>query len=146
MLKITKDTLLAITALAWADTRIEASEIAFVKHAVEALKLDPSDAALVLEALSKGITLAEVETIRMDRVTRLFTYAVANLVAEVDGALSDKEKEALGLLGDRLGLSESDRERARGVALSHSKGATPDTMDLLKLGAELSAELSQIPD
>src|SRR6185436_16836438 len=102
MLKITKDTLLAITALAWADTRIEPSEVAFVTHAVEALKLEPDDATAVMQALSKGITLADVETIRMNRETRLFTYAVASMVAEIDGALSSKETEALGLLGDRL--------------------------------------------
>ena len=143
---IGRDTLLAIVATAWADGRIDPRESASVKSACEQLALGAEDRALVDQALARGFTLNEVETIRMNRLTRLFTYAAACWIAEVDGALSEAERQALALLGDRLGLSTVARERAHGVALSLSKSATPDTFDLMRLRSQLSAGLSQISD
>ena len=143
---IGRDTLLAIVATAWADGQIDPRESASVKSACEQLGLQPGDRAAVDQALARGVTLNEVETIRMNRLTRLFTYAASCWIAEVDGALSEPEKQALGLLGDRLGLSVVARERAHGVALSLSQSATPESFDLMKLRSQLSAGLSQISD
>jgi uncharacterized membrane protein YebE (DUF533 family) len=143
---IGRDTLLAIVALAWADGQIDPRESASVKSACEQLRLQPADRALVDQALQRGFTLNDVETIGMNRLTRLFTYAASCWIAEVDGTLSELEKQALGLLGDRLGLSALARERAHGIALSLSKGATPGSFDLMRLRSQLSAGLSQISD
>ncbi len=143
---IGRDTLLAIVATAWADGQIDPRESASVKSACEQLGLQPADRALVDQALARGVTLNEVETIRMSRLTRLFTYAASCWIAEVDGALSEPEKQALDLLGDRLGLSTVARERAHGVALSLAKSATPASFDLLRLRSQLSSGLSQISD
>jgi uncharacterized membrane protein YebE (DUF533 family) len=145
-LDIGRDTLLAIVATAWADGHIDPREAASVKSACSQLGLNGTDCAAVDQALTRGFTLNEVETIRMNRLTRLFTYAASCWIAEVDGALSEPEKHALGVLGDRLGLSALARERAHGVALSLSQSATPDAFDLMKLRAQLSAGLSQISD
>src|SRR5688572_8917630 len=117
---IGRDSLLAIVAVAWADGQIDPRESASVKSACEQLALTGEDCALVDQALQRGFTLNEVETIRMNRLTRLFTYAASCWIAEVDGAPSEPEKQALDLLGDRLGLSAVARERAHGVALSLS--------------------------
>jgi uncharacterized membrane protein YebE (DUF533 family) len=143
-LDIGRDTLLAIVALAWADGRIDPSERAAVENACRTLRLGPEDRGLVDQALASGMTLNEVETVRMGRLTRLFTYAASCWIAEVDGALSETEKQTLGLLGDRLGLSTVARERAHGVALSLANSATPEAFDLMKLRSQLSAGLSQI--
>lgn len=143
---IGRDTLLAIVATAWADGQIDPRESASVKSACQQLGLSGEDCAVVERALQSGYTLDEVETIRMNRLTRLFTYAAACWVADIDGALSEPEKQALDLLGDRLGLSAVARERARGVALSLARSATPDSFDLMKLRSQLSTGLSQISD
>ncbi len=143
---IGRDTLLAIVALAWADGHIDPREISLVRQALKQCDLGDDDTKAVGEALERGFTLGEVETIRMNRPTRLFTYAAACWMAEVDGSPSSTELEALGLLGDRLGLSAVARERAHGVALSLSKAATPDTFDLLQLRTQLAAGLDQISD
>jgi uncharacterized membrane protein YebE (DUF533 family) len=143
---IGRDSLLAIVAMAWADGQIDPRESAAVKSACEQLALPGEDRAPIDQALARGFSLNEVETIRMNRLTRLFTYAASCWIAEVDGALSEPEKHALDLLGDRLGLSTVARERAHGVALSLAKSATPASFDLMKLRSQLSAGLSQISD
>src|SRR5688572_29276781 len=133
---IGRDTLLAIVAMAWADGRIDPREASSVKSACQQLALKPADQALVGQALAHGFGLNDVETIRMNRLTRLFTYAASCWIAEVDGTLSEPEKQALDLLGDRLGLSIVARERAHGVALSLAKSATPDSFDLMRLRSQ----------
>ena len=143
---IGRDTLVALAAVAWADGNIEPSEAAGIRSAAQQLKLGADDLRLVEETLSRPVPLAEVETIRMSRLTRLFTYAVANWIAQIDGSVPPEEQAALDLLGERLGLSSVARERAKTVALSLTQtgaGGVAD-LDVLKLRSRLSAGLSQI--
>lgn len=145
-LKIGRDTLLAISAVAWADGSIDPREAAALRHAAKQLELQGDDLAAIDRALTSVVTLAEVETVLMNRLTRLYTYATGCWMAEVDGKASESEAAVLGLLGDRLGLSTVARERAhnavRGIAERSSAGA----FDLLELRSRLSAGLSQIGD
>jgi tellurite resistance protein len=138
---IGRDTLIALAAIAWADGAMDPKEAAGIRSAAKQLSLSADDARALEEALGRRTGLEEVETVRMSRLTRLFTYAVANWVAQLDGALSEQETAALGLLGDRLGLSVVARERARTVALAQAGDAA---YDLVKLRAKLSSGLSQI--
>lgn len=140
---IGRDTLLALAAIAWADGSMDPKEAAGIRAAARQLSLSAEDARALEDALGRRTGLEEVETIGMGRLTRLFTYAVANWVAQLDGTLSAEEEGALGLLGDRLGLSVVARERAKSVALAQAGDAA---YDLVKLRAKLSAGLSQIGD
>jgi uncharacterized membrane protein YebE (DUF533 family) len=145
--EIGRDTMLALCAVAWADGQVDPREAEGIRGALAQLGLSSDDGKTVESALAQRIGIDEVETIRMSRLTRLFTYAVANWIAHIDGALSAEEDAALALLGDRLGLSSVARERAKSVALGMAK--TPDRpggYDLVKLRAKLSAGLSQIGD
>jgi uncharacterized membrane protein YebE (DUF533 family) len=143
--EIGRDTLIALAAVAWADGKIEASEAAGIRSAAQQLGLGEHDLRAVEETLRRPVPLEEVETIRMNRLTRLFTYAVAVWIAEIDGAVPPPEEAALNLLGERLGLSGVARDRAKsaGVAEVTAAGAAQD-LDLLKLRSRLSVGLSQI--
>ena len=145
-LKIGRDTLLAISAVAWADGSIDPREADALRQAAKQLLAQGDDLASVERSLSHKVTLEEVETVRMNRLTRLFTYAICCWVAEVDGQQTPSEVSILQLLGDRLGLSAVARDRAnnavRGIAERSGVGA----FDLLELRSRLSAGLSQIGD
>jgi len=142
-LDIGRDTLMALAAVAWADGRMAPSEQAGIRNAARQLQLGEDDMKLVEQALTNSVSLDQVETIRMNRLSRLFTYAVGAWIAHIDGAVPQAEQDALELLGDRLGLSKVARERAQGAALGLAEHQGAD-FDLLKLRSRLSAGLSQI--
>lgn len=143
-LKIGRDTLLAIAAVAWADGSIAPREAEALRQASK--HLEGQDVADVERALSSRIGLDEVETVRMNRLTRLFTYATSYWMAEVDGKASEAESSLLQLLGDRLGLSRVSRERAQNAVRGIAQRSPSGAFDLLELRSRLSAGLSQIGD
>jgi uncharacterized membrane protein YebE (DUF533 family) len=145
-LKIGRDTLLAISAVAWADGSIEPREAEALRQAALQLLTDASERAEIERSLSARVTLDQVETVRMNRATRLFTYATCCWMAEVDGKSSEAEASTLRLLGDRLGLSAVARERAQSVVRGIAQRSAPGSFDLLELGSRLSVGLSQIGD
>lgn len=145
-LKIGRDTLLAISAVAWADGELDPREGAALRQAAQQLLVQGEDLVAVERALSSRVTLEEVETVRMNRLTRLFTYATACWMAEVDGKESAAEAATLQLLGDRLGLSAVARDRAHNAVRGIVQRSAPGSFDLLELRSRLSAGLSQIGD
>ena len=145
-LKISRDTLLAISAVAWADGSLEPREADALRQAAKQLLVQGQDLAEVERALVSPITLDEVETVRMNRLTRLYTYATCCWMAEVDGKASAAESAMLQLLGDRLGLSALARERAQNAVRGLLQRGEATTFDLLELRSRLSAGLSQIGD
>ena len=145
-LKIGRDTLLAIAAVAWADGTMDPREAAALRQAAEQLSIHGEDLASLDQALRQRVSLEEVETVRMNRLTRLYTYATGCWIAEVDGAASASEQQLLGLLGDRLGLSAVARDRAHNVVRGIADRSSPGSFDLLELRSRLSAGLSQISD
>jgi uncharacterized membrane protein YebE (DUF533 family) len=142
---IGRDTLLALAAMAWSDGKLDPREAEGLRSAARQLGVAGDDLKVLEQALSQAVTLDEVETVRMTRLTRLFTYAAACWMAELDGALTPAEERLLGLLGDRLGLSRLARDRAVGVARGNASAGS-EAYDLLKLRSRLSAGLSQIGD
>jgi len=145
-LKIGRDTLLAIAAVAWADGSIDPREAEALRQATRHLDVQGQDLSDVERALSTRIGLDEVETVRMNRLTRLFTYAACYWMAEVDGKASEAESNLLQLLGDRLGLSRVSRERAQNAVRGIAQRSTSGSFDLLELRSRLSVGLSQIGD
>ena len=145
-LKIGRDTLLAISAVAWADGSIEPREADALRQAAKQLLVEGDDLASVERSLSHKVTLEEVETVRMNRLTRLFTYAICCWVAEIDGQQTPSEISILQLLGDRLGLSAVARDRAHNAVRGIVERSATGAFDLLELRSRLSAGLSQIGD
>jgi uncharacterized membrane protein YebE (DUF533 family) len=145
-LKIGRDTLLTLAAMAWADGSIDAAEAEALRRAAQHLEVQGQDLVDVEEALKRPVGLSDVETVRMNRLTRLFTYAAAYWIALADGAASAEESALLQLLGDRLGLSRVSRERAQNAVRGIAQRSASASFDLLELRSRLSAGLSQIGD
>lgn len=145
-LKIGRDTLLALAAVAWADGTMDPKEADALRYAARELQLQGEELAAVERGLMTPVNLEEVETVRMNRLTRLFTYATGCWVAEVDGAASQAETGLLQLLGDRLGLSSVARQRAENAARGIAERSAPGSFNLLELRSRLSVGLSQIGD
>ena len=145
-LKIGRDTLLAISAVAWADGSMDPREADALRQAAKQLLVQGEDLVSVERSLSSKVTIDEVETVRMNRLTRLFTYAACSWIAEVDGQQSAAEVSVLQLLGDRLGLSAVARDRAHNVVRGIAERSAPGAFDLMELRSRLSAGLSQIGD
>ena len=146
---IGRDTVLALVAIAWADGSIDPAEAAGIRGAVKQLGLNADDAKVVEAALSRQFGMDEVETVRMNRLTRLFTYAAAVWIATADGSIGAEEAKMLALLGDRLGLSQVARNGAREATLGLRSGppsTRPGGFDLLQLKGRVSSGLSQIGD
>ncbi len=144
--EIGRDTVLALCAIAWADGKIDPEETKGIGDAAKQLGLASGDLAAVEAALAQPFDLSQVETVRMNRLTRLFTYACGVWIAGLDGSIGPEEQAALNTLGDRVGLSEVARNRAQKVVTAARAGAdvTKSNMDLQKLRSRLSAGLSQI--
>jgi len=62
-LKIGRDTLLAISAVAWADGSIEPREAAALRLAAKQLLVEGEDLAAVERSLTTPVTLDQVETV-----------------------------------------------------------------------------------
>jgi len=144
--EIGRDTLVALAAIAWADGKINPSEATGIRSAAKQLGMTSEELQAVEATLQRPVPLADVETLRMNRLTRLFTYAVASWIAEVDGVVPPEEEAAVALLGDRLGLSAVARERARSAVLTvlRTGPGASGSLDLLQLKSRLSSGLSQI--
>jgi uncharacterized membrane protein YebE (DUF533 family) len=146
---IGRDTVLALVAVAWADGAVDPKEATGIRGAAQQLGLDTDDNKVVEAALARPFGMDEVETVKMNRLTRLFTYAAAVWIASVDGAIAATEVTVLNGLGDRLGLSQVARDRVRDVAIGLRSGPPsnrPGGFDLVQLRSRISAGLSQIGD
>jgi uncharacterized membrane protein YebE (DUF533 family) len=143
--KLGRDTLIALAAVAWADGSMAPEEAASLRSAAQQLGLGPQDCSAVEDALARRIDPAEVETMRMNRPTRLFVYAAATWMATVDGHVSREEEAVLRLLGDRLGLSDKARDRAQRTALA-ADSSPGGLYDLLALRTRLAAGLGEVGD
>ena len=144
---IGRDTLIALAAVAWADGTMAPEEARGIRTAAQQLALGPDDLLAVDDAIAHRVEVNALETVRMSRLTRLFTYAVACWIATLDGRTTPEEEQALRALADRLGLSAVARERARTAGLAIGQASdTIEAYDLVKLRSRLSAGLSQIGD
>ena len=145
--KLGRDTLVALAAVAWADGAMAPEEADSLRSAAAQLGLGPDDRSALDDALTKPVDPTLVETIRMNRPTRLFVYAAATWIAGVDGQVSREEQAVLSKLGDRLGLSEKARERARRVASAVGQvRADSGGYDLLALRSQVEVELVEVGD
>ncbi len=141
-LDIGRDTLIALAAVVWADGEMAPEEANGLRSAATQLGLPQADLGAVEAAITQRVTLDHVETIRMNRLTRLFTFAAAGWLVQLKGHVDAKETEALKLLGDRLGLSDVARERASRAA--SVIGSRDTGFDLVALRSRLSTSLSQV--
>jgi uncharacterized membrane protein YebE (DUF533 family) len=139
-----KEVFLALAAIAWADGAIDSDEAdAIVRAAVDA-GLPLEDVAAVEQTARERVDLGVVDRAGLSREDRVFVYAVACWIARLDGRVTDEESDALGRLGERLGIPERVRGRAEAVARAVAlmpEGDRPARYDLAALRRMLGERL-----
>lgn len=123
------DVYLALAAVGWADGNLDQEEAdAIVKTAVEE-GLSLEEIERVEHATQYPVPVGSIDQTRMSEEDRLFVYAVAAWMTRLDGAVSQRERRVLALLGDALKLPERAREHAQQVVYDVA-GLTEDLRPL----------------
>jgi retinoid hydroxylase len=112
-MKLSRDVLRALAAVAWADGVVSDEEAIALDAAAEACGLAGDDLALVREATHARVDLDTVGKLELEGPERSFVYAVACWLARADGLVADEEKTTLARLRDLLGLDARDAELAQ---------------------------------
>jgi uncharacterized membrane protein YebE (DUF533 family) len=129
-----RDVYLALAAVGWADGQLttEAAD-AIVRTALQE-GLSFEDVAAIEDATKTPIPVGEINHMNMSKADRLYVYAVASWIAEIDGHVTEKENEALGKLAESLGVPEAPRRHADAIMKEVAAQADrPDRFDLLTL-------------
>lgn len=142
--KLQKDVFLALSAIAWADGKLDPDEAdAIVRAAVESgLELD--EIAAIEAATKEPVDLGALDRASLSKPDRLFVYAIACWIARLDGRVTDEEAKALADLGERLGVPERPRALAESLAREVAElpaGDRPSRYDLDRLWAAIGERL-----
>jgi uncharacterized membrane protein YebE (DUF533 family) len=137
-----RDVYLALAAVGWADGQLttEAAD-AIVRTALQE-GLSFEDVAAIEDATKTPIPVGEINHMNMSKADRLYVYAVASWIAQIDGHVTDKELEALGKLAEALGVPEAPRRHADAIMKEvAAQTDRPDRFDLLTLRHTLDARV-----
>ena len=152
--KLGRDVFLALAAVGWADGQLtpEGAD-AIVRTALdEGLELD--EIREIEEATKNPVDVGVVDRMAMSKADRLYVYAVAAWIANLDGKVTDKEAEALAKLGAALKVPEAPRRHADEIMKQIAQeGDRPARFDLSRLRTTLAerweaahqARLAEIP-
>jgi uncharacterized membrane protein YebE (DUF533 family) len=141
-----KDIYVALSAIAWADGRLDPDEADAIVRAAADDGLSLEEIADVEAATQEPLDLGIIDRASLSEDDRLFVYAVACWIARMDGRVSDEEAEALAELGERLGISAEPRAGVAAVAKQVAElpeGDRPLRYDLVALRRILREKLSQ---
>lgn len=142
---VDKNVFLALSTVAWADGKIDPDEAdAIVRAALDAgMELD--EIAAVEAAAKSPVTLASIDVPNLSKEDRLFVYAVACWIAEIDGETTDAEAKAVDALAEALGVPEKLRARAETLVKELAElpdDRRPDRYDLDRLRSLLGERLA----
>lgn len=140
-----RDVYLALAAIGWSDGVLDPDEAdAIVRTALEeGLELDEIHA--IEEATKAPVELSVIDRLAMTKSDRLYVYAVASWITRIDGVVSLEEEEALGRIGEALGIPAAPRAQADEIVAEIAalpQGDRPDRFDLVRLRATLDQRLA----
>jgi uncharacterized membrane protein YebE (DUF533 family) len=144
--RLGRDVFLALAAVGWSDGKLDPEEAdGIVRTALEE-GLEIEEIAEIEKATKDPIELGFIDQANLSKADRLFIYAVASWMIRLDGAVDDRELDALRRLGDLLRLPERPREHADIIALEIAdmpEGDRPLRYDIPRLRATISARLGE---
>ena len=144
--KLRRDVFVALAAVAWADGSLDQDEADAIVRAAADEGLPIEEIAEIEEATKNKVDLGVVDRAGLTKEDRLFVYAVACWIARMDGQVTSEESEALGQLGERLGIPERPRGAAEAVARQVAEmpeGDRPARYDLAAVRRILGERLRQ---
>jgi uncharacterized membrane protein YebE (DUF533 family) len=122
--RLNKDVFVALAAIAWADGELDPEEADAIVRAAADEGLELEEIGEIEEATRAKVDLGVIDRSGMSKEDRLFVYAVATWIARIDGKVTAEESDALGRLGQRLGVP--DRPRAAAEAVAQEVADLPD--------------------
>jgi uncharacterized membrane protein YebE (DUF533 family) len=154
MPSLPKEAFVALAAVAWADGVLDQDEADAVVRAAAEEGLSIEELALI-EAEAKAYCkrprdpanrpdLSFLDRATMSKQDRVFLYAVACWIAQIDRVVTPAESDALQALGERLGVPDRLRARAEELATEIAglpDGDKPDRYDLAKLRDKIGDRL-----
>jgi uncharacterized membrane protein YebE (DUF533 family) len=147
--RLGKDIFVALAAIAWADGQLDADEADAIVRAAADEGLSLEEIAAIEESTRERVDLGVLDRSAMSKDDRIFVYAIACWIARLDGRVTDAESDALGKLGERLGVPERPRVHAEAIAREVAEmpeGDRPARYDLPALRRILSERLRQAQD
>ena len=149
------DAFVALAAVAWADGKLDAHEADAIVRAAAEQGVSLEGIALVEQrtkaygARARDVKdrpdLTFLDRSTMTKHDRVFLYAVACWIAQIDRIVTADESDTLKLLGERLGVPDRLRARAEEVALEIAAlpdGDRPDRYDLIGLRGKIGDRLA----
>lgn len=138
-----RDVYLALAAVGWADGQLTTLAADAIVRTALAEGLEFEDVAAIEEATQKPIDVGVIDRMNMSKSDRLYVYAVAAWIAELDGHMSEPEKDALAKLGEALKVPEAPRHHAGEIMKEiASRADKPERFDLLALRRTLDERLN----
>jgi uncharacterized membrane protein YebE (DUF533 family) len=142
--RLGRDVYLALAAIGWADGRLDPDEAdAIVRTAVEE-GLPLEQIAEIEEAARKPIDMGVIDRTALSKEDRLFVYAVAAWMTQLDGRVAETELAALASLGDSLQIPEQARGQVATIARDIAElpaGDRPARYDLRRIRKILGSRL-----
>jgi uncharacterized tellurite resistance protein B-like protein len=145
--KLSRDSFLAITAVAWADGLLRAKETKALLRAAETSGLAGDDLAAVQQATQDGVSLDDVSLDDLTGWERAVTYAIAYWLAKVDGVVNAEELKHLRTLGAKLELPQPKLDAAASAAFDVAclpGGHRPEKYDFAALADRLREKLPSL--
>jgi uncharacterized membrane protein YebE (DUF533 family) len=141
---LSREVYLALAAVGWADGELtpEAAD-AIVRTALEE-GLPVDEVAAIEQATRQKIDMVSLDRMDMTKADRLYVYAVASWIAQLDGSMSRRGREALAVLAQSLGIPEAPRHHADEIMHEvAARSDRPERFDLLALRRTLDDRLEQ---
>ena len=146
--RLQKDVFIALAAIAWADGKLDPDEADAIVRAAVDEGLEIEEIAAIEEATQTKVDLGFIDRSTMDKTDRLFVYAVACWIANMDATVTAEESAALAALGERLGIPERPRAAAEAIArevAAMSEGDRPARYDLPAVKRLIGDRIKQAP-
>ena len=138
-----KDVFVALAAIGWADGTLDPDEADAIVRAAVDVGLELEEIAAVEEATRAKVDLGIIDRAALAKDDRVFVYAIACWIANLDGVVTDDESGALASLAEALGVPERTRAHAERLAREVAalpEGDRPARYDLGKLRSMLAVK------
>ena len=144
MEKLNKDVFVALAAVAWADGKLDPDEADAIVRAAVDCGLELDEISEIESATKEKIDLGVVDRAGLSKQDRMFVYAVACWIAQLDNLVTEEEQQAINALGETLGVPERARRVAEKLAKEVAalpEGDRPARYDLAKLHTRIGERL-----
>lgn len=142
---LSKDTFIALTAVAWADGFMAYDEARAICHAAASCGIVGADFDDVERATRERQAIWMIDASKLTHEQRLFCFAMAPWIAYVDGRVVEEETAMIEALGDALALDPKDRLVATAAAAelgALAPESRPSRFDVVGLAQRLEEPLS----